>query len=297
MSATSSSSDESEQDWTVGKVLRWAADDFRKRGIETPRLDAELLLGHVLGCERVTLIVDSQRPLASSELGAYRDAIKRRRRGEPVAYVLGVREFYGLEFHVDSRALIPRPDTETLVEVALRRTRGANLYGRALDLCTGSGCVAIAFKHARDTWQVTGSDASADAIALARENGQRLAPLWNLRWVVSDLFAQLGPDERFELITANPPYIPAKDIHHLDPDIRDFEPRLALDGGDDGLALTQRLVPAAAARLTAGGVLALEIQYDQGDAVAELLERAGLSDIERERDYGHHERVVSGKKR
>ena len=146
--------------WTVARVLRWAAEDFGKRGITSARLDAELLLGRVLGLDRVHLLLESTRPLSDEELAAYRALIKRRRAFEPIAYILGEREFYALPIRVDRRVLIPRPDSETLVDVALSRTETRSMFGRALDLCTGSGCVAIAFAHQRPTWPVTASDVS-----------------------------------------------------------------------------------------------------------------------------------------
>lgn len=284
----------SDEPWSIGRVLRWAAEDFARRGHSSPRLDAELLLGHVLGVDRIRLITDATRPLADSELSAYRELIKRRRRGEPIAYIRGEREFYGHRFRVDARVLVPRPDTEILVEVALTRTLPRSLYGRALDLCTGSGCVAIAFALARRTWKVTGVDVSDAAAGLARENAQRLGAAFSTRWLLGDLFAPLAPEERFELITANPPYIPQADIASLDADVRDFEPHLALDGGADGLDLVRRVIEQAPERLAAGGVLAMEIGHDQADRVAALFEARGFRAIERQRDYGRIERVVSG---
>jgi release factor glutamine methyltransferase len=282
------------ESWSIAGVLRWASEDFARRGNASPRLDAELLLGHVLGVDRIRLVLDSARPLSAPELSAYRELIKRRRRGEPVAYIRGEREFYGLRFLVDRRVLVPRPDTETLVEVALERTRACALYGRALDLCTGSGCVAVAFARERRNWRVTGTDVSSEALALARENAARLGSIWGMRWLESDLFAALAPTERFELITANPPYVPAAEIATLDPDVRDFEPRLALDGGADGLALVRPIAESARKFLVAGGLLALEVGHDQAERVAALLAALGYVRVERRRDYGGHERVVSG---
>src|SRR5690606_28534876 len=141
--------------WSIGSVLRWATEDFARRGLARPRLEAELLLGHVLGVDRVRLVIDADRPLRPDELGSFREVILRRRRGEPVAYIRGEREFYGRRFVVDRRVLVPRPETETLVEVALERTRERSLFGRALDLCTGSGCVAVTFALERPTWKIT----------------------------------------------------------------------------------------------------------------------------------------------
>jgi release factor glutamine methyltransferase len=288
--------DANSEPWSIKRVLAWASDDFKRRGNKSARLDAELLLGEALGLDRIKLIVEAERPLAEDELSRYRALIKRRRVGEPIAYILGRREFYALPMLVDRRVLIPRPDTEVLVETALSGTRARHLYGRMLDLCTGSGCVAIAFAKERPTWRVTASDVSADAASVARANVQRAGVVRNLAVLEGDLFAPLPPGAQFELITANPPYIPSADIAGLDADVRDFEPRLALDGGADGLSVTRRLVAEAQRFLRPGGMLALEGGFDQAPAVAQLLETAGFVDIARARDLAGIERVVSGRK-
>jgi release factor glutamine methyltransferase len=273
-------------------VLTWAAQDFTTRGFACPGLDAELLLSHALNVDRIRLIVDSNVVLEPNQLLAVRTLIQRRRAGEPVAYILGQREFYGLEFRVDSRVLIPRPDTETLVEVALKRTESRALHGQALDLCTGSGCVAIALSRARTTWQLIATDVAPEALEAARHNAERLGA-HNLSLRQSDLFDQVEP-AAFDLITSNPPYIPSLEIAGLAPDIRSFEPHLALDGGEDGLRLIRRIVAQAKAFLAPGGVLALEVGAGQAREVTALFEAAGFIEIERQRDYGGHERVVSG---
>lgn len=283
------------EEWTIARVLGWATDDFRRRGLDAARLDAELLLGEALGCDRIRLIMDHRRELSPHELARFRELIKRRRSGEPIAYILGRREFYGLEFRVDRRVLVPRPDTETLVDVALTRSRGRYMYGRMLDLCTGSGCVAIAFAKQRPTWHVTALDLSAPAIDLAIENAVRLGTIANLHFGVGDLADSLPGAELFELITANPPYIPSAVLETLDAGVREFEPRVALDGGEDGLRVVRRVVEAARERLVPGGLLALEVHYDQAARVTELLTAAGFGEVERQRDYGGHERVVSGR--
>jgi release factor glutamine methyltransferase len=280
--------------WTVGRVLTWASDDFRTRGYDSPRLDAELMLCRVLGCDRVRLILDSARPLDNDDLTRYRDLIQRRRKGEPVAYILGEREFYGMSVRVDARVLVPRPDTETLVETALRRSERVNQYGLALDLCTGSGCVAIAFARSRPTWQVWATDVSGDALDVARDNAQRLGTP-NIAFRHGDLFAPLPEAQRFTLITANPPYIPNSEIDGLMPDVKDYEPHLALDGGDDGLVLVRRILEAARTRLQTSGIIALEIGHDQAPRVDDLMRALGYTEIERDRDYGGHERIVSAR--
>jgi release factor glutamine methyltransferase len=281
--------------WTVGRVVTWAAEDFRARGIENPRLEAELLLSYVLGVDRVRIVVDRERPLAPEELSHYRQAIVRRRAGEPVAYIRGFREFYGRPFRVDRRALIPRPDTEILVQVALERSAGISLSARVLDLCTGSGCVAITIARERPTNQVAAVDVSTDALALARENALRLGAVHNVRWAAGDLYAPLDPArDRYDVITANPPYIPEGEIGELSRDIREFEPHIALSGGGDGLDTVRRIVGGAAPFLADRGVVAVEIGAGQAPAVLQLFREAGFQAVRADRDYGGHERVVSG---
>jgi release factor glutamine methyltransferase len=280
-----------QQVWTIEAVVKWATDDFRARAIENPRLDAEVLLAHALGSTRMQLILDSKRPLAPPELARFRDLVKRRRAHEPVAYLLGHREFYGRDFRVDARVLVPRPDTETLVDVALARTRACSMSMRALDLCTGSGCVAISLARERPTASVAAVDVSGDALSVARENAARLGA-YNIAFYEGDLFAPIA-QSRFDVITANPPYIPSAEIPTLMSDVRDFEPRLALDGGDDGLALVRTIVEQAPNHLAAGGVLAIEVGVGEAPTVRDLFARA-FDEIEVARDYARIERVVSG---
>jgi len=294
--SSSGSRDGDDAVWTVARVLRWAAEDLARRGLEdSPRLDAELMLGRALGLDRVRLIMDSQRPLVPDELARFRELLVRRRRAEPIAYILGEREFYGLRFSVNRHVLIPRPDTETLVNVALARTRPRHLYGRAIDACTGSGCVAIAFAKERPTWHITGSDISPDALDVARSNAFRLGTIWNLDFKVSDLLLAIDVGDGFDLITANPPYVPDAEVLTLSPDVKNHEPRGALSGGPDGLSLIRRLVKAAPRVLAPGGVLALEVGAGQAERVAKGLSAYGFSEVQLERDYGGIERVVSGR--
>jgi release factor glutamine methyltransferase len=281
------------QEWTIEAVLRWATDDFRARGIDSPRLDAELLLGRALSCSRIQLIADAKRALDAGELARFRELVKRRRAREPTAYILGEREFYGRSFRVDRRVLIPRPDTETLVEVALDRTRDRSMWMRALDLCTGSGCVAITLARERRTSLFVATDASEDALEVARGNAQRLGA-YNVAFRQGDLFAAVDPSLRFDLVTANPPYIVDADMGALQPEIRDHEPRMALTGGRDGLEVVRRIVSGAPAHLVSGGWLALEVGFGEASATAELLAGAGFGQIEVRRDYARVERVVSG---
>ncbi len=281
------------QAWTIEALLRWAADDFRARGVESPRLDAELLLGRALGSTRIQLVVDSKRPLDAGELARFRELVKRRRAREPIAYILGEREFYGRTFRVDRRVLVPRPDTETLVTTALDRTRHLSMSMRALDLCTGSGCVAITLARERPTSAIAAADVSDDALEVARDNALRLGA-YNVAFFLGDLFAALPAGARFDLVTANAPYIAADEIASLQPDVRDHEPRLALDGGADGLDLVRRIVAGAPRALRPAGTLALEVGAGQAPAVASLLAAGPFAAVEVRRDYAGIERVVSG---
>ena len=281
------------QEWTIETVLRWATDDFRARGVDSPRLDAELLLGRALTCTRIQLIADAKRALDTGELARFRDLVKRRRAREPTAYLLGEREFYGRMFRVDRRVLIPRPDTETLVEVALDRTRERSMSLRALDLCTGSGCVAISLARERRTSLFVAADISGDALAVARDNALRLGA-YNVAFRQGDLFAAVDPSARFDLVTANPPYIADGEMSALQPEIRDYEPRLALSGGPDGLDIVRRIAAEARAHLADGGRLVLEVGFGEAPAAATILADAGFARIEVRRDYARIERVVSG---
>jgi release factor glutamine methyltransferase len=281
-----------QQIWTIASVVKWATDDFRARGIDNPRLDAEVLLAFALGMTRTQLIVDAQRPLSPDELGRFRDLVKRRRAYEPVAYLKGEREFYGRAFRVDRRVLIPRPDTETLVDVALERTRDVSMSMRALDLCTGSGCVAITLARERPTGFVIGTDLSAEAVEVARDNAQRLGA-YNINIRVGDLFESVT-GMTFDVITANPPYIPSAEIASLQPDIREHEPRVALDGGASGTSITETIAMRAREYLVPGGALAVEVGAGQAAAVEAIFARAGFSDVRRAVDYAKIERVVHG---
>ncbi len=299
--------------WTVLEIVRWTTTRFSQRGLESPRLDAEILAAHALGLSRVQLYVQHDRPLDAAELAGMRELVKRRQAGESVAYIIGKKEFFGIEFAVDARVLVPRPDTETLVDEALARLAEARDLGelpgaalpqapralRVADVGTGSGAVAIAIAktgvrsaaEARPALEVIASDVSPDALAVARANAERHGAA--ITFVEGDLAEPLLALAPFDVIAANLPYIASADIDGLAPEVR-AEPRLALDGGADGLALVRRLVAAAPDLLRAGGALALEIGAGQAAATADLLAAAGFTDIRRRRDLGEIERVVSG---
>ncbi len=276
-------------DWTIESMLKWAADDFRQKGIDSPRLDAELLLAQAIGTTRMQLILDAKRPLVADELARFRDFVKRRRNREPVAYIRGDREFYGRTFRVDARVLVPRPETEHLVEVALSRTSSRSMSLRALDLCTGSGCVAITIAKERPTSVVVATDISRGALDVARENALRLGA-YNVAFEEADLFP---PPAKFDLVVSNPPYIASAEIDTLAPEVAKHEPRIALDGGVDGLDFVRRIVEHSVNILDVGGVLAIEIGDGDARRAAALFESA-FGDVRVQRDYGQVERIVSG---
>lgn len=278
--------------WTIRKVLTWTTQHFEKRQVDSPRLTAEVLLSHVLKMGRVRLYVDLDRPLSKEELGTFRALIERRLNGEPTQYLTGVREFYNRTFKVDARVLIPRPETELLVEAALRMLP-KDAPARALDVCTGSGCIAISLAAERPLASVVATDVSPDACALARENAEALKVADRVTVLQGDLFSPVPPDARFRVVVSNPPYIDTAEIATLSPEVR-REPKLALDGGPDGLVLIRKVVTGARRWLEPGGLLAMEIGETQGPAVLKLLEAAGYADARVEKDLERRERMAFG---
>ena len=272
----------------VRAALDGALTAIAAAGCETPRLDAELLLAHALGVSRERLLIDSDLSVAGPAVRTFQDFVRRRSvLREPVAYILGRRHFRHLELEVDPRALIPRPETELLVEVALTLPNGSCV----LDVGTGSGAVALALKDERPDLQVTGSDLSGDALELARENGERLK--LDVRWLSADLL--LGVPDEFDAILSNPPYVPDEDRATLAAEILRHEPPSALFAGGDGLDAIRPLIDQAAAH---AGVrlLALEVGAGQARAVLDLMRAAGFSAVRAERDLAGIERVAVGQR-
>lgn len=279
------------ESWTVLKLLRWTADYFAARGLDAPRLDAELLLAATLGLDRVGLYVNFERPLQTDELAVFRARVRRRANREPLAYILGATEFWSLPLKVTPDVLIPRPDTELLVEEALTRLSGP---ARVLDVGTGSGALAIAIAHERPECRLTAIDLVPAALAVAAENAHRNQVAERIAFAECDLAAlPAGP---FDLIVANPPYIPQGDLITLMPEVRDFEPWLALDGGADGLDAYRALVRQIGMVLAPGGWLLVEVGIEQAVTVQELFASAGLTEIFTARDLAGIERVVGGRR-
>jgi release factor glutamine methyltransferase len=274
--------------WTTLAVLDWTSQRFTEAGIDSARLEAQLLLAHVLGCSRMQLYTGFDRPLGDDELAGYRALIKRRLGGEPVAYLLGEQELWGLPFFVDASVLIPRPDTELLVELACARLPQG---GSVLDLGTGSGAIAIAIAHARPDARVSALDASAAALDVARFNAGRHRV--QVDFVQGDWYAGLAPG-RFSMIVANPPYIVAGDRHLSEGDLR-FEPVDALTDHADGLSALRTIVAGAARHLAPQGWLLMEHGYDQSAAVQALLRAQGYTDVQSWADLAGIARVTGGR--
>jgi release factor glutamine methyltransferase len=287
--------------WTLRKVLDWTTGFFERKSIDSPRLCAELILSHVLKCQRIKLYTDLQRPMIDAELAAVRALVKRAGEHEPIQYLTGRAHFYNLEFTVTPDVLIPRPDTETLVERVLSFLKAfGEPAPRVLDLCTGSGCVAAAIAaHAKQS-TVIATDVSLPALDVARKNIADLKLADRVVCHLGDLFDALkdDPDPRpFHAIASNPPYIATGQIEHLDRNVKQYEPRIALDGGADGLDPHRRIVAAAWEKLVPGGRFFLEIAFDQEEAAMHLIAKDPRYDDARcYRDMAGRPRVVSARR-
>ncbi len=279
-------------DWTTLKVLDWTAKRFADAGIDSARLDAQLLLAHVLGCSRVQLYTGFDRPLQESELLGYRNLIKRRLGGEPVAYLLGEQEFRGLPFAVGDAVLVPRRDTETVIEVVRDALADRAAARTIVDACTGTGCIAIALAKELPGARVIATELSPQAAAVARQNATRngLADRVDVR--EGDLLGPAADALPVDVLVSNPPYVASAVISELSAEVR-REPRLALDGGADGLDVLRRLIDAAPAAVVPGGLLVLEHGFDQAEAVTALIAGTGAFEpAETRKDLGGQPRVT-----
>ena len=282
--------------WTVRELMQWTQDRFAKAGIEGARTDVEYLLSAAMGCDRMSLYVRHDEVVSPEAKATFRDWVKRRLAREPVAYLLGRRGFHALdlELEVDRRVLVPRPDTEHLVDWLLEElSPEAAEAAPVLDVGTGSGAVALAIAKARPTAQLTACDISEDALAVASKNAETAGLA--VTFVRSDLMAGVEtPEGGWRAIAANLPYIPSAELDALQPEVARWEPRLALDGGPDGLDLIRTLITQATTGLAPGAGLYLELGYDQSQAVQALMRDAGFQRVAARKDYGQIERVVRG---
>ena len=288
--------------WTVRRLLEWTTPFFTRKQVDSPRLAAELLLAHVLDVPRIKLYTDYERTLPEKQLTAYRALVQRASEHEPIAYLTGRAHFFNLEFEVTRDVLIPRPDTETLVEnvVQLSRNQPGFEAPRVLDLCTGSACIAAAIAHSLKNATILATDISEPAVAVARRNVERLNLADRVTVEPGDLFDPISrqPDPQpFHLIVSNPPYVPTAQIEKLDRNVRDYEPLAALDGGLDGLVIHRRILTGAAERLLPGGRIFLEIQFDQGPTIKDIAaDHKEFDDVRILKDYGGHDRVLTARK-
>lgn len=276
--------------WTIGKLLSWTENYFRQKGIDSPRLDAEVLLGFVLKKERIYLYVHFDEPLNETELAEFKSLIKRRVDHEPVAYIVGKKEFMGLTFTVSPAVLTPRADTEILVEAVLKRL--PEREARIADIGTGSGAIGLSLAHFNKKLSVTLTDICENALEIARENTAVLELTERTELLLGDMLSPLTG--KFCAIVSNPPYIPRKDIETLMPEVRDYEPRTALLGGEDGLDFYRILAKESGAYLENGGLLAVEVGMGEARAVEELFKSSGFTETEIIPDYAGIERVVLG---
>jgi len=277
--------------WTIGSIIKWTEQYFRDKGVDSPRLDAEVLLSHVLKKERIYLYIHFDEPLEAGELAAFRDMVKKRVQRIPVAYIVGAREFMGLTFAVSPAVLIPRPDTEILVEAVIERLKDKAQI-KFVDIGTGSGAIVLSLLHYLPLACAAAVDISQDALTVAAENAETLLVNDRVDFYLGDVYAPLTT-EKFDAIISNPPYIPNEDIAKLEPEVRDFEPYGALAGGMDGLDFYRQLIAGGSARLKDGGFMVFEVGINQARAVVALtaaIPELGKTEILR--DYAGIERVV-----
>ncbi len=290
--------------WNIVKLLKWTTSYFKSHGIDSPRATAEILLAHILKLKRIDLYLQYDQPLCSDELTRFKALIKRRVNREPVAYIVGVKEFWSMDFIVTGNVLIPRPETECLVEAAISvlqkdsKQNAKDKSRRVLELGTGSGAIILALASQRTEHLFFASDRSLQAVALAKENAGRHGLDKAVDFFCGDWLAPVGDDRhRFDMIISNPPYIRTGAIGRLQPEIYKFEPIAALDGDEDGLLCLRLIIDSAYRYLNPGGSLILEIGHDQKTEVKEIIDRCGnYEKVVFKKDYSGWDRVVQMQK-
>ena len=278
--------------WRVIDLIEWTTEYFERHEIPTPRLDAELLLGHLLQKSRLQLYLSFEMPVFQEALSKFRELIKRRIDHTPVSYLTNHKEFMSLNFYVDSRVLIPRPETETLVETVLQHQKNSC---RFVEIGTGCGAIAISFSHHRPGWELIATDLSKEALEVAQQNALTHNCADRLTFLQGDLFDPLRelPNPRFDWIASNPPYVGTGEASILPPDVREHEPEIALFAGPDGLDIIRRIVTDAPQFLNADGKLILEIGCNQSHAVQDLIKsQPAYKHYEVIKDYADIERVL-----
>jgi release factor glutamine methyltransferase len=287
----------SEESWTIGRLLAWTTDYLKRKGSESPRLDAEVMLAHVLDWQRVQLYTHFEDEVGTRARGGFRELVRRRVEGAPVAYLVGRKEFYSLAFQVSPAVLIPRPESEFVVVEFLTLTKDRESI-RAVDVGTGSGCLAIASAFRQPQARFVAIDISADALEIARINATRHGVADRVDFRLGNVLEPVAGEEPFDAIISNPPYIATEEIARLERGVRDYEPRMALDGGPGGLGIVTRLIEDAVQLLKPGGHLILEIGTDQEKAVRSLIEaQQALLLAPTIHDHANHPRVIRASKR
>ena len=282
--------------WTIQKLLTWITEYLTTNGVDAPRLSAELLLSHVLGLTRIELYTQFNQPVDKTDLDALHGLVKRAGQQEPVAYLVGRTEFYSIELEVDPHCLIPRPETELLVQKAIEFLRTREGTQHVCDLCTGSGCIAVAVAKNFPKAKVTATDLCDTALAVAARNVEKHALGERVTLLCGDLFEPLVPGldvTQWDLIVCNPPYVSVTEYEALDKNVKDYEPELALLAGDDGLDVYRRIAAQIEQYLKPDGTLLLEIGYAQGDVINQLLTDSGIfKNIKIEKDFANNDRIA-----
>jgi len=285
-------------DWTIIKLLSWTESYFQSHSIDSPRLTGELLLAYSLDIKRLDLYLQHDRPLNKDELSHFKVLIKKRAENQPLAYITGEKGFYESDFEVTKDVLIPRPDTETIVEQALKILNAdkKNRPWNILELGTGSGAIIISLAKEKPHNYYFASDFSIAALEIAKKNAEKIVTN-KIIFFCTDWFSSIKESMQFDLIISNPPYIPSSDIAKLEPEIREFEPILALDGGEDGLDSFRFILKKAHCYLTPGGVILLEIGFDQKDGLINIVNKySQYQSIKFIKDFAGHNRVALIKK-
>lgn len=286
--------------WTIKKLLNWITEHFTEKGLDSPRLNAELLLSHVLDMKRIELYTQFDKPLSKKQLDELHGLVRRAGQNEPIAYLVGKTEFYSLQLNVAPDCMIPRPETELLVERAIEFLRKRTGGQFVCDLCTGCGCIAVAIAKNYPAAHILATDISDAALAVAAQNLEKYELQGRIQLRCGDLFDPIMPQldvSKFDLIVCNPPYVSAAEYEKLDKNIKDYEPKSALFAGEDGLDIYRRIAEKVDQFLKPDAALMLEIGYGQGQAVRELLDQTGVfGEIKIERDFSDNDRVVTATK-
>ena len=283
------------QTWTVARLLAWTREYLERQGLETPRLCAELLLAHALGCDRIRLFTQHERIPDDAVLRSFRGLVKEAATGRPIAYLLERKDFFSLPFRVTPAVLVPRPETETLVERVIEQARGRGAV-RIVDIGTGSGCIALALARHLPDAKIHASDVSEAALDVARQNAAALGLTERVEFRLGDLVAPWRNAQLFDLLVSNPPYVGLRERGELPANVRDFEPATALFGGEDGLDFYRRLAVDAATCLSTDGAALLEVGAGQAPEVAALFAAEGWADIVTYKDTLRHDRVVHARR-